>query len=108
MQSAIRGGDCSRNIRQAFRHLSGAHGQAPRWDMPTEPAQLWRQFLGSAASPLWAMVRELGEGEISSCPAAFFADQSKAFERIGHLWFRRRVLEGWRLPPWALESLLAM
>eukprot|EP00969_Alexandrium_andersonii_P294159 13001026-Alexandrium_andersonii.AAC.1 len=75
--------------------------------MPTELPRMWSHVLGSAASPLCAVIRELGEGEISGCPATRFADQSKAFERVGHLRVRR-VLEGWRLPPWALEPWLAM
>eukprot|EP00969_Alexandrium_andersonii_P179565 7937991-Alexandrium_andersonii.AAC.1 len=44
---------------------------------------------------------------LGTCPAALFADQSKAFERIGHRWLRA-VLEGWALPVWAKEALLAM
>eukprot|EP00969_Alexandrium_andersonii_P333049 14719073-Alexandrium_andersonii.AAC.1 len=47
------------------------------------------------------------EGALRGCPAALFADQSKAFERLGHRWLRA-VLDGWHLPRWALEALLSM
>eukprot|EP00969_Alexandrium_andersonii_P177094 7830921-Alexandrium_andersonii.AAC.1 len=50
---------------------------------------------------------EVEEGPLRTCPAALFADQSKAFEQIGHRWLRA-VLEGWGLPDWAREALLAM
>eukprot|EP00969_Alexandrium_andersonii_P298911 13213455-Alexandrium_andersonii.AAC.1 len=65
-----------RNIRRAFRHLSGAPWQAPRWRLGPEPPQLW-QVLGEAADALWAMIRELDEGGIACRPATLFADQSK-------------------------------
>eukprot|EP00969_Alexandrium_andersonii_P163883 7243181-Alexandrium_andersonii.AAC.1 len=75
--------------------------------MGAEPPLLWTQVLGEAAAELWTLIREIDEEELACCPATLFADQSKAFERIGHLWLRR-VFAGWHLPPWALEALLAM
>ena len=36
-----------------------------------------------------------------------FADQSKAFERLGLHWFDK-VLRGWNLPAWAVNSFGVM
>eukprot|EP00969_Alexandrium_andersonii_P172390 7620584-Alexandrium_andersonii.AAC.1 len=63
--------------------------------------------MGDIAVPLWELIHSVVEGDLGQCPDTLFADQSKAFERIGHMW-RRRVLEGWELPDWAREPLLAM
>eukprot|EP00969_Alexandrium_andersonii_P026295 1147484-Alexandrium_andersonii.AAC.1 len=63
--------------------------------------------MGDVAVPLWEVIHTVVEGSLALCPAARFADQSKAFERIGHRWLRA-VLEGWGLPAWAREPLLAM
>eukprot|EP00969_Alexandrium_andersonii_P321201 14192964-Alexandrium_andersonii.AAC.1 len=75
--------------------------------MAPEPPWLWRQVFGEVALELWTLIREVDEGPLGHCPGTLFADQSKAFERLGHLWLRR-VLEGWQLPTWALEALLSM
>eukprot|EP00969_Alexandrium_andersonii_P009281 406380-Alexandrium_andersonii.AAC.1 len=61
MQSAVRGGDCSRNIRRAFRHLGSAPRAGTRWRMGAEPPLLWTQVVGEAAAGLWALIRELDE-----------------------------------------------
>eukprot|EP00969_Alexandrium_andersonii_P251597 11119034-Alexandrium_andersonii.AAC.1 len=63
--------------------------------------------MGEVAQPLWDAIMAVPEGALRGCPAALFADQSKAFERLGHRWLRM-VLEGWNLPSWALEALLSM
>eukprot|EP00969_Alexandrium_andersonii_P003202 137788-Alexandrium_andersonii.AAC.1 len=89
MQSAIRGGGCSGNIRGAFRHLSSHPRADTRWRMAPEPPGLWLQVFGEVALELWALIREVDEAELGCCPATLFADQSKAFERLGHLWLRR-------------------
>jgi hypothetical protein len=44
-----------------------------------------------------------GEG----CPAVVFADQSKAFERIGLVWLHA-ILVGWRLARWAVHAFLVL
>eukprot|EP00969_Alexandrium_andersonii_P058550 2580856-Alexandrium_andersonii.AAC.1 len=75
--------------------------------MAPEPPPLWQQVMGEVAQELWALILEVAEGPLRDCPGTLFADQSKAFERLGHLWLRM-VLEGWRLPVWALEALLSM
>eukprot|EP00969_Alexandrium_andersonii_P264344 11683095-Alexandrium_andersonii.AAC.1 len=72
MQSAVRGGDCSRNIRRAFRHLGSAPRGATRWRMEAEPPRLWTQVLGDAATVLLELIRELDEAGISCCPATLF------------------------------------
>eukprot|EP00969_Alexandrium_andersonii_P299413 13237626-Alexandrium_andersonii.AAC.1 len=63
--------------------------------------------MGEIAVPLWGAIMAVVEGPLGRCPAALFADQSKAFERIGHRWLRE-VLVGWGLPVWARGALLAM
>eukprot|EP00969_Alexandrium_andersonii_P123781 5470429-Alexandrium_andersonii.AAC.1 len=80
MQSAVRGGDCARNIRRICRHFSGA-GVATRQGLPAAPPPLWLRLLGEVAVPLWEVIHTGVEGELVRCPAALFADQSKAFER---------------------------
>eukprot|EP00969_Alexandrium_andersonii_P336987 14894799-Alexandrium_andersonii.AAC.1 len=64
MQSAVRGGDRSRNIRRAFRHLSSSPRAATRWRMGLEPPLLWTQVLGGVAAELWSLIREVDEGEL--------------------------------------------
>eukprot|EP00969_Alexandrium_andersonii_P139515 6171911-Alexandrium_andersonii.AAC.1 len=80
MQSAVRGGDGSRNIRRAFRHLGSAPRAGARWRTGAEPPRLWTQVLGEAGASLWTLIRELDEAGPACCPATLFADQSKAFE----------------------------
>eukprot|EP00969_Alexandrium_andersonii_P107188 4727736-Alexandrium_andersonii.AAC.1 len=55
-QTAVRGGDCSRNISTIFRHL----GQQPdqRWrPLPDAPPEIWCAVFEEAAADLWDLVR---------------------------------------------------
>eukprot|EP00969_Alexandrium_andersonii_P298669 13203316-Alexandrium_andersonii.AAC.1 len=55
-QTAVRVGDCSRNITTVFRHL----GQHPdeRWrPLPEEPPEIWCADFEEAAHDLWELVR---------------------------------------------------
>eukprot|EP00969_Alexandrium_andersonii_P103163 4552145-Alexandrium_andersonii.AAC.1 len=53
------------------------------------------------------LVESLTPSAVDDCPAAVFADQSKAFERISWDWIRR-VLEGLGIPPWLRHAFLAL
>ena len=92
-QTAKRGGDCGRNIRQVYRHLEGVGPDPPAPDL-----QLWRAVLGPAADTATELADAAHDEAIAHCPAALFADQSKAFERLSHAWLDR-VLQGWQFPP---------
>eukprot|EP00969_Alexandrium_andersonii_P075557 3331478-Alexandrium_andersonii.AAC.1 len=69
-----------------MRHLSS--GPAP--PVPADLASgLWEQVLGDLAPLVRTLVESLPPSSIDDCPAAVFADQSKAFERISWGWLRR-------------------
>eukprot|EP00969_Alexandrium_andersonii_P282339 12482540-Alexandrium_andersonii.AAC.1 len=69
MQAAVRGGDCSRNIRRVFRHLAGG-GPDGRTPTPDSPPQLWLKVMGEVAQPLWGAIMAVPEGALRECPAA--------------------------------------
>ena len=115
-QASKAGGSCGPNIRRAFDHLAQA-GEAPRG-----PTDLWPSLLGPALGPIERHIEETvsraeeailerpgsaGGTELDSAAAALFADQSKAFERLGLHWFDK-VLRGWNLPAWAVNSFGVM
>ena len=101
-QAAKKGGDMGQNISRVFAHLGGS---GERIQQPTEP-RLWEAVLGSA-SGIGAVHDDLRDHELDACPAVILADQSKAFERVSIPWLIA-VLDGWRLPRWAMAALLAL
>ena len=50
-------------------------------------------------------LEEMDEGALGRLPSAFFADQSKAFERLSLAWYAA-VLTRWCMPPWLKCSML--
>eukprot|EP00969_Alexandrium_andersonii_P234629 10359059-Alexandrium_andersonii.AAC.1 len=57
--------------------------------LPAEPPPLWLAIMGPAGPALWHIVARPGSGLLDSCRAILFADQSRAFERVGLRWLRR-------------------
>ena len=92
MQAAIRGGSCGGNIRKAFAHLAAANAPSPPVDQ-----NLWKLVLGPCADACNSVAEDAACGDIDTDPAAFLADQSKAFERLSLSWLFR-VLRRWGLP----------
>ena len=80
-QAAIRGGTCGPNVRCAYEHLASAPArpQDPRWDL----AHL---VFGDLTEGIRSFVEGIDEGHLAVMAALVFVDQSKAFERIGHVW----------------------
>eukprot|EP00969_Alexandrium_andersonii_P190424 8412588-Alexandrium_andersonii.AAC.1 len=63
--------------------------------------------MGPAGPALWRIVARPGDGLLGSCRASLFADQSRAFERVGLRWLRM-VLERWSMPDWIAHCLWAL
>ena len=79
-QAGIRGGACGQNVRRAYRHLRGDErepSEEPDWEML---GVLLRDLVG----PIRAIYEEYERHPLREEPAILFADQEKAFERIGH------------------------
>ena len=74
-----------------FRHLAREDAVGRLGD-----DSIWQAVVGPAAA-LAASAGVGADAEVASMPAVVFAEQSKAFERIGFEWILR-VLEGWRAP----------
>ena len=72
-----------RNVQSVLQHLGSAAEDAPRLGRP----DLWHALLGDLTQPLLGLCDSIDEVGIGQCLAVvFFADQSKAFERIGIIW----------------------
>eukprot|EP00969_Alexandrium_andersonii_P238050 10507312-Alexandrium_andersonii.AAC.1 len=68
-----------------FGHL-GSH-PGPRWrELPEQPPPIWLAVFEEAAQPLWRLVRAADTATLRHVRAVLFADQSKAFERVGYAW----------------------
>eukprot|EP00974_Lingulodinium_polyedra_P001396 131912-Lingulodinium_polyedra.AAC.1 len=65
--------------------------------------------MGPSGRPLATLCREEQRGApfIAHCPAVTFADQEKAFERVGHVWLGQ-VLRRWRVLVWLLNAACAL
>eukprot|EP00969_Alexandrium_andersonii_P040263 1765402-Alexandrium_andersonii.AAC.1 len=63
--------------------------------------------MGPAGPALWRIVTRPGNELLESCRAILFADQSRAFERVGLLWLQW-VLERWGMPEWLVRCLWAL
>eukprot|EP00974_Lingulodinium_polyedra_P012869 1248682-Lingulodinium_polyedra.AAC.1 len=63
--------------------------------------------MGEAGPPLARLCSDAAVADLQGWPAVTPADQEKAFERIGHAWIRD-VLQGWRLPDWAMNVACAL
>ena len=100
-QAAVRGGHCGINIRQAFRHLASDH------EAPPPAGDLWWMIMGPAGPYVDRLAGAVDGSPLARCAADFFADQSKAFERVSVAWFAR-VLAGWRLPVWVQRAMLSL
>ncbi len=98
-QAATRGGRCGSNISQVFQHLSGSASSSV-----LAPGPLWAALLGEAHTAAADWCSQIGPLE-QPWPAVFFADQSKAFERLSWTWFQE-ILRRWRIPPWLCTSFL--
>eukprot|EP00969_Alexandrium_andersonii_P143841 6360833-Alexandrium_andersonii.AAC.1 len=61
-------------------------------------------IMGGPAGPcLWTLITRASAEGVDSCRAFLFADQSRAFERVG-LPGLRAVLQRWGLPTWLLRG----
>eukprot|EP00969_Alexandrium_andersonii_P213083 9409896-Alexandrium_andersonii.AAC.1 len=63
--------------------------------------------MGPAGPALWDIVTRPGNPLLDARRAILFADQPRAFERVGLHWLRR-VLERWGLPGWVVRCLWAL
>ena len=100
-QAAISGGYCGGNVCHSFAHLSRTH------DEPEGPTELWQDLLVDNFGPVERVVAAVAGDGLQGLPAAFFADQSKSFERLSLAWYAL-VLRGWGMPPWFRRSMLAL
>ena len=102
-QAAVLGGSCCPNIKKVFQHLKGEAVS----DHRTRDYKIMDEILGPQAQAVRELAREYGCKAPGKERAAFFADQSKAFERVGYKWFFK-VMEGWKFPRWVVRSLAAL
>ena len=112
-QAAKAGGSCGPNIRRAYQHLEAEMAD------PRGTCQLWGTMLGEYQGSLDEFIEQhlLESGEhteqqrpgeqLNKEAAVLLADQKQAFERLSIGWFKR-VLEGWRFPPWVQRSFMAL
>ncbi len=77
------------NVRDVIAHLGCVADET----LSPDPVKIWTALLGPLAAPLLELCNDIDEQGLGSCPAVVFADQSKAFERIGIEWLLR-VLTG--------------
>lgn len=99
-QQGVRRGLCRTNIEAAFRHLED-ESPAP----PAGPGHLWHTVLGPLAEVGLQWTATHDDPLIAHVPAVMCADQSKAFERMGHPWLTSVCLR-WRMPVWAIRGFL--
>jgi hypothetical protein len=62
---------------------------------------------GEQAEAAAASCCQEGDDALEGEPAVHLDDQSKAFERVGHLWLLL-VLQAWRMPLWCIRSFLGL
>ena len=101
-QTAIKGGECGHNIKRVYAHLLDTSKPTP----PT-PTDLWHQVLGPVSHICVDICHRCTDTKLTCMPAVVFADQSKAFERVGTAWVLK-VMQGWKMPAWVQHSLLNM
>ena len=100
-QTALRGGSCGPNISRVTSHLHAPRGHAPaRMDYP-----MWRTLLGPLAAPARTLCNAFSPAPPLLGPAVWLADQSWAFERVGHAWLWAAA-RAHSPPPWVMEGLL--
>ena len=58
---------------------------------------IWQKVFGPAGPGLRQAATAAWAPATKGSPAVLFADQSKAFERLSHVWLAR-VLRGWKMP----------
>ena len=75
-QAAIAGGHSGPNICRVFRHLEGPDGNGP------EPGPLWAEVFDPHTAVIDDYINQTPSYGAEQAPAAVFADQNKAFERI--------------------------
>ena len=63
--------------------------------------------MGDAHPTVDRIAAEIHDPSLDDSPANLFADQSKAFERLGWLWFSL-ILTGWQPSRWISRAMLAL